>query len=75
TLGAKASIAAKISITGAYDDAAACLLGGLVFTDNKNMRLLRRTAMPEEYAVVILPGTFTVPTCSFPQERLDAKAS
>ena len=53
-IGAKASIACGVSVTGAFDDASACMLGGLVFTDNKNMQLLEHRNMPDEYAVVIM---------------------
>jgi shikimate kinase len=41
-LGVKASLQAGVSITGAFDDACACYLGGLVVTDNKRRRILKR---------------------------------
>jgi shikimate kinase len=41
-MNARASMEAGVSVTGALDDAAASLLGGVVFTDNSRMELLRR---------------------------------
>jgi shikimate kinase len=40
TLSAKASILSGVSITGAHDDAASCVLGGVNFTDNRNGKLI-----------------------------------
>lgn len=68
-INAKASITAGVSITGAFDDAAACLLGGLVFTDNKKMTVLERRAMPEEYAVVIHVPENSLATADFNKNR------
>jgi shikimate kinase len=38
---AEASLTAGVSLTGAFDDAASCLLGGINHTDNGKMRLLK----------------------------------
>ena len=55
-LGAKTSIQAKVSITGAYDDACACHFGGFNVTDNLKMQLLHRELAPEELqAIIFLP--------------------
>ena len=43
---AQANLDAGVSLTGAYDDAAACLLGGVCLTDNGARRLVRRTRLP-----------------------------
>jgi len=51
-----ASLDAKVTITGAYDDAAACYFGGFVLTDNYARKLLRREKAPDNlYAVILLP--------------------
>lgn len=42
-----ASKDSKASLTGAYDDASACLLGGMVFTDNTRFKILRHTRVPK----------------------------
>jgi shikimate kinase len=55
-LGAKTSIASKVSITGAYDDACACHFGGFNVTDNLKMKLIHRELAPKELqAVIFLP--------------------
>ena len=36
------------SLTGDYDDAAASLLGGLVFTDNSKFKLIKHSKVPKE---------------------------
>ena len=52
-LGAKTSIQAKVSITGAFDDACACHFGGFNVTDNLKMKLLKRELAPKELQTVI----------------------
>ena len=55
-LGAKVSIEAKVSITGAYDDACACYFGGFNVTDNSKMQLIQREiATKDLQAVIFLP--------------------
>jgi shikimate kinase len=55
---AEASIQAGVSVTGAFDDASACLLGGVVVTDNFERRLIARRLVDDQLRVVILipPG-------------------
>jgi shikimate kinase len=48
-----ASLASRASLTGAYDDASACLLGGLVVTDNKARKIDKRVEIDEKLRVVI----------------------
>lgn len=68
-IGATASIKTGVSVTGAFDDACACILGGLVFTDNKKMELIKRTDMNADYSVVISLPKFTIETKKFPKEK------
>ncbi len=68
-MGARAGIAAGVSVTGAFDDASACMLGGLVFTNNREMTLLKHEPMPEEYAVVIHLPNGTIPSLAFPKDK------
>ena len=57
-IGAKTSIEAKVSITGAYDDACACYFGGFNVTDNFKMNLVQRELAPEKLqAIIFLPRT------------------
>jgi shikimate kinase len=52
----RASLEAKVSITGAYDDATACYFGGFTVTDNYSKRLIRREeASGNLYTIILLP--------------------
>lgn len=50
-LGVRAALDAGVTITGALDDACASFYGGFVVTDNKEMKLLKRTE--HDYEVLI----------------------
>ncbi len=71
--GVEASIRAGVTVTGAYDDACASFLGGLVLTLNDEMTLLDIRKLPYPYAVVLLPGG-RVETSSVDKERLSLLA-
>ncbi len=51
-MSAEASIRAGVSVTGAYDDAAACHYGGIVFTSNRSMRIMKRLQIRGGYKTV-----------------------
>ena len=52
----RSSLEAKVSMTGAYDDASACYFGGFTVTDNYSRRLIRKEKAPENlYAIIMLP--------------------
>jgi shikimate kinase len=51
-LSATASLNAGVSLTGAFDDAAACHCGGIIFADNRKMAIEREMKMGKEYSVV-----------------------
>ena len=54
--GVEASIATKVSITGAYDDACACYFGGTVVTDNYKRKIVKMQKTPTNLlAVVFVP--------------------
>ena len=69
-LGATVAIKAGVSITGTFDDACACMLGGLVFTDNQKRELLLRRPMPEDISVVIHIPSYQIRKSAFPKERM-----
>ncbi len=71
--GVEASIRAGVTVTGAYDDACASFLGGLVLTLNDEMTLMDVRKLPYPYAVVLLPGG-RVETSSVDRERLSLLA-
>jgi shikimate kinase len=52
-LSCKSSIQSGASLTGAFDDAAAGLLGGLVFSDNLKFHLLRHEILPDEIGTIV----------------------
>jgi len=54
--GIDASLATKVSMTGAYDDACACYFGGIQVTDNKARKVIRTEKTPTNLvAVVFVP--------------------
>jgi shikimate kinase len=55
-IAVSASLDAKVTVTGGYDDAAACYFGGFVLTDNYKRDLIRREKAPDNlYAIILLP--------------------
>jgi shikimate kinase len=56
-VAARSSLEAKVSLTGAYDDATACYFGGFTVTDNYSRRLIRKERAPENLcAIILLPS-------------------
>ena len=53
-MGVAAALDAGVTITGAFDDAAASMLGGVVVTDNREMKLLRREEL-ESGVLLLVP--------------------
>ncbi len=54
-LGVECAKYCKVTITGAFDDACGCHLGGLVVTDNRTNELILRKEIPRCDVVVCLP--------------------
>ena len=52
-LSVQASKNAGVTITGALDDTSACLLGGLVVTDNLSNKILLRKEIDDDYSVLV----------------------
>lgn len=69
---AEAGLRSGTSVTGAYDDAAACLLGGLVLTDNRERRLLERRPMPDGLVALVRIPERENPTSEFRRANLEA---
>lgn len=53
-ISVEASIEAGVTVTGAYDDAYTCVMGGVNITDNRSMRVLARWKADEALGVIIL---------------------
>ena len=59
-VAARSSLEARVSLTGAYDDATACYFGGFTVTDNYSRLVIRKERAPENlYAIIILPSNTT----------------
>ena len=56
-LAIDASLEAKVTITGSFDDATASYFGGVVVTDNKNRKFIIKDKM-EEYPVLVYMPNF-----------------
>ncbi len=52
-IGVDAALDVGVSITGAFDDACASLLGGFVITDNKSRELIKRTEKDSEVLILV----------------------
>lgn len=51
-LAVDAAFDAKVTVTGAFDDACASYFGGVVVTDNLKRKLVKHVALPEDLAVL-----------------------
>ena len=51
-IGVEAAFDAKVTLTGAFDDACASYFGGAVITDNQTRVILKQTSLPEELVVL-----------------------
>jgi shikimate kinase len=51
-LGVDAAFDAKVTVTGAFDDACASYFGGLVVTDNLKRTMVMRVSLPEGFSVL-----------------------
>lgn len=51
-IGVQAALDAKVTITGAFDDACASMLGGFVITDNKKLELIKRVERDSEVLIL-----------------------
>jgi len=51
-LGVDAAFDAKVTVTGAFDDACASYFGGIVVTDNLKRKLVERTTLPSGLSVL-----------------------
>lgn len=71
-IGTRAAIDAGVSVTGAFDDACACALGGVVLTDNRSEEVLFHGPMPDYFRALIHVPPFQVRKASLPRKRMAA---
>ena len=57
-LGVECAIKCKVTITGAFDDACGCHLGGLVVTDNAKRELISRKELPKYDVLICSPEEY-----------------
>jgi shikimate kinase len=55
-IGVDSALQAKVTVTGAFDDATASFFGGYTITDNRERRILRSGDMESLNAVILVPG-------------------
>lgn len=53
-MGVEAAKRARVTVTGAFDDAMACYFGGVAVTDNSNMEVIKRTTLKKRNLRVII---------------------
>jgi shikimate kinase len=53
-IGVEAAFDAKVTVTGAFDDACASYFGGAVITDNLNREILKQITLPKDLVVLFL---------------------
>ena len=51
-LGVEAAFDAKVTVTGAFDDACASYLGGIAITDNSKQELIKQLPLPKDLTVL-----------------------
>ena len=73
-LGCQCAIQAKVSVTGAYDDACASMLGGIVLTNNPQFELLNRESMDETLAALIYAPDYQVRKTGLPMDKIKANS-
>jgi len=52
-MGVNASLLSKVTITGAFDDASASYMGGVVLTENYDRKITKRTSLDREVMVLV----------------------
>jgi len=69
-LGVDAAFEAKVTITGAFDDACASYLGGVVITDNLRRELVKRALLPDDLTILFYVPSKKSYTCDSDVNRL-----
>jgi len=54
-LGVRCAKEANVTVTGSFDDACGCHLGGLVITDNRNDEIIMRKDIDEKDIILLVP--------------------
>ena len=74
-LGVDGATDAKVTVTGAFDDACASYFGGIMVTDNLKRRIVKRFEIAEDLAVLFYVPAKKVYTVSSDADRMKSVAS
>jgi shikimate kinase len=74
-LGVDGALDAKVTITGAFDDACASYFGGVVITDNMERQIIKRFELTEAPVVLFYVPTEKTYTASSDVKRMKSMAS
>jgi len=74
-LGVDGAIDARVTITGAFDDACASYLGGIVITDNMKRRMVKRLEIAESLTVLFQVPAKKIYTVGSDVHRMKGMAS
>lgn len=74
-LGVDAAVEAKVTVTGAFDDACASYFGGVVVTDNLKRRIVKRFEIAEDLAVLFYVPAKKVYTSGSDVQQMKGVAS
>ena len=74
-LGVDGALAAKVTITGAFDDACASYFGGIVITDNMERTIIKRFELTEAPAVLFYVPAEKTYTAGSDVKRMKSMAS
>lgn len=69
-LGCECAIDAGVSVTGAFDDACASMLGGVVVTNNTNYELVNRERMDGSLVALIYTPGYMIRKSGLPLEKI-----
>ena len=75
TLGVEAALDAKVTITGAFDDACASYFGGVIITDNLERQIVKRFELTDAPSVLFYVPTQKTYTASSNVKRMKSLSS
>ncbi len=69
-MGTRSAVESGVSVTGAFDDATASMLGGVILTDNEREEIIKRDRLPSHWKVVLHTPEFKIRKNSLPLEKI-----
>lgn len=69
-IGTRSAVESGVSVTGAFDDATASMLGGVVLTDNETEEIIKRDRLPADWRAVIHTPEFKIRKNSLSLEKI-----